>query len=120
MKITFDTEEKKIIIHGNVKLNELLNAIHDLIGDRIQEYTLEIEQVEKIVYVPIQTTTYQYIPQPYMIEIPNGTAKPMWIGTTGGTTLHGGTLTSSNVSGSESYLTYTTGNNGINVYTNNM
>lgn len=47
MKITIDTEEKTIQVHKECNVLELINSLHKLLGDKIQEFKLVIEETIK-------------------------------------------------------------------------
>ena len=88
MKITIDTDEKTILIHKECNVLELLNSLHKLIGDRLEEFKLITEDKENAPVIHIKE-----MPQNGIMDLttgphtmPNTTITPYWIYYGGNTT----------------------------------
>jgi hypothetical protein len=57
MKITIDTEEKIIEVHKECNLLELMNSLHKILGDKIQDFKLSVKSDETYpeAYIPFQS-----------------------------------------------------------------
>ena len=112
MKITIDTEEKKITIHDECNLLELINSLHKLFGDKLEQFKIEVPSKVEIVtkfekepYWLNDPNTFRYASQPYNNQLLYG-------GNTG--TLLTGTSTGTAITTSNPYIiNCTTTGNGL-------